>query len=129
MIARPDNPNIVSGAVSCSEAISWPAHFQLSGLDMQLSETGRTIDDFDLRRRIVNFLYSRQLTGISRLRIETSGERVTVRGSFASKRARELCLELIRHVKGVFTVDDKSELMISKLDVPEVKAPRVIVSH
>jgi hypothetical protein len=77
---------------------------------MQLSTTPCDIDDFDLARRIVSFLHSRRLPDVARLRIETAGERVVLRGSFRTNRERELCLELIRHVHGVIHIDDQTEL-------------------
>ena len=83
---------------------------------MKLNDQRWHADDYDLRRRILNFLHTCRLPGITELRLDVASGRVVVRGQFHSDRERQWCLQLIRHVRDVHELADESELLtVSKL--------------
>lgn len=66
----------------------------------------QTCGDDSLRRRVLNFLQSRNISGMDELEITADGSTIRLQGVVASQHAKHLCLECCRHVAGVMTVID-----------------------
>lgn len=66
----------------------------------------QTFGDDSLRRRVLNFLQGRNISGVDELEIMADGNTITLQGKVASQSAKRLCLECCRHVAGVMTVID-----------------------
>jgi carbon storage regulator len=66
--------------------------------------------DGDLRRRVVNFLLTRQVPGAPGIRIDVQDGIVILRGSLPSARAKRLCLECCRRVAGVTGLKDEATI-------------------
>ena len=67
------------------------------------------IEEFDLQRRVTNFLARRGIP-TQLLRVEEESGTVIVRGCLPSLHAKWLCLECCRHVAGVMAVVDDIEV-------------------
>ena len=68
--------------------------------------------DGELRRRIVNFLHSRNVPGVQQVRIDAAAGTIFLQGRVPSTEARRLCVECCRRVAGVIR-------LIDGLEVPE----------
>lgn len=71
---------------------------------------GETSSD-DLRRRVIDFLYARQVPGVAGLQIETHAGTVVIRGRLASPLAKRLCLACCRRVAGVISLVDELDVV------------------
>lgn len=68
-------------------------------------------EDYDLIRRILNFLQTCGLRGIEGLAIESYQGTVTISGRLPSEREKWLCLECSRCVGGVVRIVDRLEVV------------------
>ena len=65
---------------------------------------------YNLRRRVVNFLRDRGVPELHSLEVEADSGTVIIRGSLSSPQAKWLCLECCRHVAGVITLIDEVDI-------------------
>ncbi len=63
-------------------------------------------DDIQLGRRLVNFLYQRQVPGSDHVLLDVRGGVVAVGGELPTRRAKWLCIECCRRVAGVIRIID-----------------------
>ena len=66
-----------------------------------------TAEDYDLTRRVVNFLNTCGVQGLGALRVEADGGTVVMRGWLPSDYEKWLCIECCRRVGGVRKVVDE----------------------
>ncbi len=76
---------------------------------MKLNAQCWEVEDHDLQRRIVNFLRTCRVAAVAGLHFEVDRGHVTLKDEFESVHDRHLCRELIRHVRGVFSVSHEGE--------------------
>jgi BON domain-containing protein len=69
--------------------------------DMKLKRT-----DFELKRRIVNYL-SQRLPNVTTVNVETHDGTAILRGTVPSRSIQTRCVDCCRHVAGVLNVIDR----------------------
>ena len=67
--------------------------------------------DSDLERRIVNFLYQRNIPQIQRISVDVSNGSVVLQGRVNSIFERQLCLNCCQRVAGVVQVIDRLQFV------------------
>ena len=81
-------------------------------MDKMIADEALGAADGELRRRIVNFLHSRNVPGVHQVRIDAASGTIFLHGRVPSTQARRLCVECCRRVAGVIR-------LIDGLEVPE----------
>lgn len=76
---------------------------------MKLDSQCWEVEDHDLSRRIANFLRTCRVPAVAGLHFQVDRGHVTIKDEFASAHDKHLCHELIRHVRGVFSVVHEGE--------------------
>ena len=66
--------------------------------------------DRDLERRIVNYLYARQVPALRTISVQADNGTVTLRGEVFSFYQKQLCISCSRRVAGVLGLVDEIEV-------------------
>lgn len=74
------------------------------------SQSAPAAEDHQLKRRLVNFLYDRQVPDTDDLNVESHGGTVVISGRLPSRHDKWLCLECCRRVAGVIRLVDQVDI-------------------
>lgn len=66
--------------------------------------------DRDLERRVLNYLFGRQVSALRGIVVQADNGRVTLRGEVFSFYQKQLCINCSRRVAGVITLVDEIEV-------------------
>lgn len=68
------------------------------------------MENLNLQRRVVNYLFSRQVPSLRRMAVEADDGIVTIRGMVGSYYEKQLCLSCCQRVAGVVKLVDEVEV-------------------
>lgn len=76
------------------------------GLNHDFTESS----DRDLERRVLNYLFGRQVSALRGILVQADNGRVTLRGEVYSFYQKQLCINCSRRVAGVVTLVDEIDV-------------------